>query len=304
MEELEKYKEQDIENPTYLFHGSPYQINSLEPRKSLDSRNKENEDEAVFLTSCFNTAAAYAFRNRLKEINEYYNFIMNNNGKSPAMIFRAENILTDLYGYIYVFNISDDIIKDKHSGTTQYRCYHELYPVDVVKVYYKDFANNFAKLMIESDRIYYTQMTECLVDEYLKMYNNPEIQKSLYGQKKEFTKEQMEGWVQRCLSKNKPIFSMIEKGTNDFIGIAEIPDIKDNIGEIAISVTPGKQGKGYGKEAIQTIINYGSEKMNLDGFELYVYKANQRAISCYQNVGFQIDWEGYTTDDVHMSRRK
>ena len=37
------------------------------------------------------------------------------------------------------------MIKDNHKYTTQYRCYHELRPVDIVKVYYKDFADYFSR---------------------------------------------------------------------------------------------------------------------------------------------------------------
>ncbi len=145
MNKLKEYLEQDIWNPKYLFHGSPYEIDNLEPRKSNDSENKENEDHAIFLTSWFINATAYAFRNKLKEINEYYDFSMNNNGELPAMNFQVENLPDDLYGYVYVFDKTVDMIKDNHEYTTQYRCYHELCPIDVVKVYYKDFVDYFSR---------------------------------------------------------------------------------------------------------------------------------------------------------------
>ena len=145
MNKLKEYLEQDIWNPKYLFHGSPYEIDILEPRKSNDSENKENEDHAIFLTSWFINAAAYAVRNKLKEINEYYDFSMNNNGELPAMNFQVENLPDDLYGYVYVFDKTVDMIKDNYEYTTQYRCYHELRPIDVVKVYYKDFADYFSR---------------------------------------------------------------------------------------------------------------------------------------------------------------
>ena len=143
MEKLKWYLEQNKWNPRYLYHGSPYEIDILEPRKSIDVQNKENEDNAIFLTSWFISAVAYAFRNKLKEINEHYAFSINNTGELPAMSFQAEYIPDDLYGYVYVFDKTDDMVKDRYEYTTQYRCYHELRPVDVVKVYYKDFASYF-----------------------------------------------------------------------------------------------------------------------------------------------------------------
>ena len=143
MEFLKKYLEQDIFAPRYLFHGSPYEFEVLEPRQSKDDSNKENEDNAIFLTSSFINAAAYAFRNKLKEINSHWSFSINNKGELPAMTFSVDNLPEDLYGYIYVFEKDNDMIKDEQEQTTQYRCYHELEPIDVVKVYYKEFASYF-----------------------------------------------------------------------------------------------------------------------------------------------------------------
>lgn len=152
MNKINEYLEQDIWNPKYLFHGSPYEINVLEPRKSADTQNKENEDNAIFLTSWFINASAYAFRNKLKEINEHYDFQMNNNGELSAMLFSVENLPDDLYGYVYVFNKAEDMRKDNHEYTIQYRCYHELCPIDVVKVYYKDFADCFSRESLQKSK--------------------------------------------------------------------------------------------------------------------------------------------------------
>ena len=145
MFEIEEYKEQDVFNPKYLFHVTAHEIEKLECRQSTDGENKDNEDNAIFLTSSFYTAAAYAFSRRLKEINEHYSFSMNNNGELPAMIFEVDNLPDDLYGYIYIFDKSDDMIKDNHHFTTQYRCYHNLIPQKVIKVNYKDFEEYFSR---------------------------------------------------------------------------------------------------------------------------------------------------------------
>ena len=149
MFEIEEYKKQDVFNPKYLFHGTAHEVEKLELKQSIDSENKDNEDNAIFLTSSIYTAAAYAFSRRLKEINEHYSFSMNNNGALPAMIFEVDNLPDDLCGYIYVFDKSDDMIKDNHQFTTQYRCYHHLIPKKVIKIYYKDFEEFFNRETIK-----------------------------------------------------------------------------------------------------------------------------------------------------------
>ena len=145
MRELQEYQNQDVFNPNYLFHGTAHEIEKLECRQSADNENRDNEDNAIFLTSSFYTAAAYAFSRRLKEINKRYSFSMNNKGELPAMVFEVDNLPDDLCGYVYIFDKSDDIIKDNHEFTTQYRCYHDLVPQKVVKVYYKDFEKYFKR---------------------------------------------------------------------------------------------------------------------------------------------------------------
>ncbi len=145
MERKDDYLSQDIFNPRYLFHGSPYEIEKLTPKLSVDSENKDNEDNAVFLTSWFITAAAYAFRNKLKEVNDAWSFSINNRGVLPAMYFEVENLPEDMCGYIYVFDKDDSMVKDNHEGVTQYRCYHDLEPIDVIKVYYSDFDCYFER---------------------------------------------------------------------------------------------------------------------------------------------------------------
>ncbi len=145
MEKIKEYQNQNIFDPKYLFHGTAHKIEKLECRQSHDEKNKDNEDNAIFLTSSFYTAAAYAFSRRLKEINDNYSFSMNNNGELPAMVFEVDNLPDDLYGYIYVFEKSDDMIKDNNDFTTQYRCYHDLSCQKVIKVNYKDLEEIFSR---------------------------------------------------------------------------------------------------------------------------------------------------------------
>ena len=145
MIELEELKNQDIFNPKYLFHGTAHEIEKIECNRSTDNMNKDNEEKAIFLTSSIFTAAAYAFSRKLKEINDYYSFSMNNDGKLPAMTLEVENLPEDLFGYIYIFEKDSDMIKGNYHYTTQYKCYHDLIPQKVVKVNYKDFEDYFER---------------------------------------------------------------------------------------------------------------------------------------------------------------
>lgn len=64
---LEKYLNNNLEKPKFLFHGSPKALDVIVQNQAHDSNsNLENEDFAVFLTSSFIIASAYAFKDKVK----------------------------------------------------------------------------------------------------------------------------------------------------------------------------------------------------------------------------------------------
>lgn len=158
--------------------------------------------------------------------------------------------------------------------------------------------------IFESENIDYIKLNKLLIEDYLEMVNNPEVANKISHNPKTYTYEEELNWVNENLEKQKWIFSMIEKKTGEYIGNVEIMHIKNNIGEIGISITPKKQNRHFGTEAMRTIIKYGLEEIGLDGFELNVYKTNQKAIHCYEKVGFIQDGIGKTIEDNHMIYKK
>lgn len=157
------------------------------------------------------------------------------------------------------------------------------------------------EIILESENIYYVKVNKDLIDEYLKMVNDPNIASKITHNPKTYTYEEEVKWVNMKLSaENSTIFSMIEKATNEFIGNIEIMEIKNDVAELGICITANKQNKHFGREGLKTIIKYGKEKLNIKGFDLNVYKTNLRAIHCYENVGFIPDGDGKTAEDLHM----
>ena len=157
------------------------------------------------------------------------------------------------------------------------------------------------KVIFESDNILYVNVDKKLINNYLVMVNDPEVQKGISHKTRVYTYEQELIWVNEKLNEEAPIFSMIEKETGDYIGNIEIMHVRDGIGEIGIAITPIKQNKHYGQEAMKAIINYGLNVMNLENVDLNVYKTNPKAIRCYEKVGFITDGIGKTEEDLHMS---
>ena len=56
-----------------------------------------------------------------------------------------------------------------------------------------------------------------------------------------------------------------------------------------VGITIGEkeyQGKGYGTEAMEVLLEYGFKTVNLNRIQLRVYEFNSRAIKSYNKIGF------------------
>ena len=156
------------------------------------------------------------------------------------------------------------------------------------------------EIIFESERINYIKLTDKLIDDYLKMVNDLEVQKYITHNIREYSYEDEKEWIKMNLENNNMIFSMIEKSTNEFIGSIELKNIESPIAELGICITRDKQDKGYGTESIKRILKYGYDK-GIKNFELNVFNFNPRAIRCYEKVGFIKDGPGKQKDDIHMT---
>ena len=164
---------------------------------------------------------------------------------------------------------------------------------------------NDYEIIFESERIYFIKITEKLLDEYLNMVNDYDIKKyiSLSKDKNKITIEQELEWIKHKLSNNAVIFSMIEKGTNSYIGNIEIMNINNNRGEIGIAITKNMQDKHFGQESIKALLNYAFNTLNLDDVFLKVYDFNLRGIACYEKVGFKrYDYDNEQTIYMKIKR--
>ncbi len=141
-EKLEKYKNNDINNPKYLFHGSPHKLDKLVPKQSHDSLNQINNiDNAVFLFPLPEKASAYSFKDTIKQnsMGLEYDFSIPNNNSEIVMYMKNVNIDENIIGYIYVIEMTPDYIKDENS--LQYKSHKEIIPIDIIEVKYQDFAD-------------------------------------------------------------------------------------------------------------------------------------------------------------------
>ena len=158
--------------------------------------------------------------------------------------------------------------------------------------------------VFSSENIDYVKVDPNLINDYLKMINDKEIQKQIGLDNITVTFDNEMEWVRKNMQNDSTTYSMIEKSTNEFIGNIEIMNIENNKGEIGICITTDKQDKHYGQEAMKRIVEYAYNELKLDEVYLNVHGDNPRAIKCYEKCNFIIDGEGKRPSDYHMTHKK
>jgi RimJ/RimL family protein N-acetyltransferase len=87
-------------------------------------------------------------------------------------------------------------------------------------------------------------------------------------------------------------YSIIDNETNEIIGCCNFKKSMDHINQTAeIGMFIGNKNywsKGYGSEALVLLLDYGFKALNLNNVMLWVFSYNERAIKCYEKVGFKI----------------
>lgn len=142
-------------------------------------------------------------------------------------------------------------------------------------------------IKFESENIIFVDLNTNLVNDYLNMVNDSDVSKYISLKKRCFQLEDELEWISEKKKNKTVIFSLLEKNTYEFIGNIELMSIENNIGELGICITPRKQNKHYGYEAIKRFIKYCIDELHLNGISLSVYSHNQKAINLYKKLGFK-----------------
>lgn len=120
--------------------------------------------------------------------------------------------------------------------------------------------------------------------------NNPDNRK-FYREFEEKNLEDQIEWFHQVMNKDKTWFHFCvrPKNKNKNIGIVMLNHIHwvNGTGEFGITIGDQEyQGKGYGKDALLTLLQYGFSELNLNRIWCEVY-SNNPAIGMYKSIGFK-----------------
>lgn len=123
-----------------------------------------------------------------------------------------------------------------------------------------------------------------------KWNNDPEVIKYFRDPEPEST-EQEKKWFERLVEKeNAKTFTVIlDKQPIGVIYLSQI-DWRDRNARLSIIIgEKDKWGKGYGTDAVLTLVEFAFEELNLHRIELDVFAVNKKAIRCYEKAGFAVE---------------
>ncbi|AMC93739.1 diamine acetyltransferase [Erysipelothrix larvae] len=133
----------------------------------------------------------------------------------------------------------------------------------------------------------YEKFTEKHIPLYYEWRNDPEVAKyDQSGFLRPMSYEEVEVWSQRMIS--GPTFMVYEDdkaiGTCAFMNLDE----RNRHAELAIVIGDRSYwNKGYGKQIMKQLMDWGFEGLNLERLYLHVFDFNIRAIKLYESLGFR-----------------
>jgi UDP-4-amino-4,6-dideoxy-N-acetyl-beta-L-altrosamine N-acetyltransferase len=157
------------------------------------------------------------------------------------------------------------------------------------------------------NRVYLRAPEEAEIDLFLAWMNNPEIYRYLNRIRPVGRAEEKE-WIGNLHKReNDVVFLIAAKEGERPIGCCGLHRINHPNRAAQLGIVIGEeefQNRGFGREAMDLLCEYGFQVLNLNRIGLEVYDYNERAFRCYEKVGFRREgrlrqarfWEGRYRD--------
>ena len=140
------------------------------------------------------------------------------------------------------------------------------------------------------------------LEKVLHGINNPEVRSGItQGIPYPFTLKDEDKWLESHSALNDTYgFAVETLEDSRYIGSCSVNkvDWKNSIVEVGIAITDSDYlSRGYGTDAMKTLIRFIFNEMNIHKVKLGVYSFNKRAIRSYEKCGFRV--EGVLRDEIY-----
>ncbi|MFM6980164.1 MAG: SprT-like domain-containing protein [Micrococcales bacterium] len=157
---------------------------------------------------------------------------------------------------------------------------------------------------IDSERISLRQLGLTWLDEVEEFVNNPELS-ALTGTKKRFSREVLTDWLaSRPSQSNRCDWAILDRESGDFLGevvLNELDEAKNSMNLRISLASLSLTGQGIGSEAIELVLTYAFDQLQLSKVTLEVLTTNPRAHAAYSKVGF-VDGRQFSEGKLRYQR--
>jgi len=152
--------------------------------------------------------------------------------------------------------------------------------------------------MITTDRLFLRKVQKEDIEPFADMYANPIVTRYL-GDGSVYDREDTIAKRTEALNKPSPVwesgfgvFSVLDKGTNQYLGYCGIRKIPDGRVELLYGYDTHAWGKGYATEAARAVLSYGKEHFAFgaeNGTKIIAmsYPQNTGSLRVIEKLGFK-----------------
>jgi len=130
-----------------------------------------------------------------------------------------------------------------------------------------------------------------LLQTYLRWINDPQVNCYLTMWGAAMSMEDEENWYEGMTgSPEHRLLTVYDRENLKPIGNTGLHQIDSRHGTAEFGIVIGEReywGRGFGTEATRLMLDYGFTGLGLHCIRLRVFSPNERAIRCYENVGFR-----------------
>ena len=126
---------------------------------------------------------------------------------------------------------------------------------------------------------------------FVRWFNDPEVRTFLLVNSP-ISHAQEEKWFERKLEEKDSELFAIETLDGTHIGNIGLHDINWTHRQAEMGIVIGEKeywSRGFGSDAIRTLLTFAFDEMNLHRIFLKVYEDNERAIRSYKKCGFRLE---------------
>lgn len=145
--------------------------------------------------------------------------------------------------------------------------------------------------MLIGEKIRLRALERSDLDNFMQWVNNREITQYLLAFPVPVSRAYEERWLENALfhTASDKVFA-IDTHEGEYLGNCGLHSIDSIARHAELGIVIGKPShlsKGYGQDAINTLLRLSFDSLNLEKIYLRVYSGNTRGIRCYEKCGFQ-----------------